>query len=287
VNEEQLIEHLEQCRRAMEASQEAFERQYDLAQYPTYWGDADGIVLKERSGSGARREFAVVFIGRHAPDDRFTWGWADQSLPEGARERSAAIKRLSAVTGFQQFETPVIELDPPNLEKVVAVVLDHLNAAACFVDRSGEPRLFVAITGPGAERKATGAECQPTGEERTMGSPTDLLKEVLEVLNGSAEDKLEALFHGINLPPDWFEMVAPPFKSLFGAEIKGSLIDIGELDESQRALLKTTPQEVQDGVKQAIKLDYVVPDSAENERGTLTLPVYCSSQGCKILLVGG
>ena len=44
MNEEQLMQHLERCRRAMEARQEAFGKQYDLAQYPTYWGDGDSIV---------------------------------------------------------------------------------------------------------------------------------------------------------------------------------------------------------------------------------------------------
>jgi hypothetical protein len=290
MNEEQLEQHAEECVASMKAQQEAFESQYDLAQYPMYWGDEDTIVLRSKSGSAPRREFDVVFVCRHAPDDRLAWAWADESLGKLARERSARIKELSAVTGFPQFETPVIDADGSILEKVVAIVLNHLDATACFVDKSKEPMLLVAIMGPGVEWKAKGAASAPRTpgtEEKAMKDAAALMAEVVEVLKGSAKDKLEPLFHGVNLPPNWFEMVAPEFTGLFGAEITASLIDIGDLNEDQLATLKTAPQDVQDSTEQAIKLDYVIPDSAEKVSGTLTLPVYSSPEGCKVLLVGG
>jgi hypothetical protein len=83
-----------------------------------------------------------------------------------------------------------------------------------------------------------------------MSEPTEFMEELLGVLRNSEEEKLEGLFHGINLPPNWFEMV-------------------------------------QDNVKHAIKIDYVVPDSDQNESGTLTLPIYFVDGRYKILLVGG
>jgi hypothetical protein len=230
----------------------------------------------------------VIFVGRHAPDDMLTWGWADEKLGEGARRRSARIKELAAATGFPQFETPVIEADPPNLEKITALVLDHLGAAACFAEESREPMLLVAILGPGREEETNGAvSASGTRGEKTMSNPSEFMAEVIDVLKNSAEDKLEGLFHGVNLPPNWFEMVAPEFTGLFGTEITGSLIDIKDLGEDQLVTLKNAPQEVQDNTQQVIKLDYVVPNSAENERGSLTLPVYSSPDGCRILLVGG
>ncbi|MHC4916399.1 MAG: DUF6882 domain-containing protein, partial [Planctomycetota bacterium] len=158
MNEEQLAQHLEQCLRAMKSGQEAFEKQYDLTQYPMYWGDEDSIVLKSKSAPPARCRFDVVFVGRHSPEDRLTWGWADESLGESARERSARIRELGPVTGLPQFETPVVEAGPANLEEVLAVVLDHLGAAACFADKSKEPMLLVALLGPGLEEKTDGAE---------------------------------------------------------------------------------------------------------------------------------
>jgi hypothetical protein len=288
VNEKQLEQHLAQCLRAMMVRQEAFSKEYDLAEYPAYWGDEDSIVLRSKSRPTARYRFGVVFVGRHAPDDRLTWAWADESLGEVARERALRIRELGATTGLPQFETPVIEATPPTLEKVLAVVTDHLGAAACFADKSREPMLLVAIMAPGVEEKAGAAE--PASADRgakTMDNPSDFMAEVIEILRSSAADRLEALFHGINLPPNWFELVAPEFTGLFGTDITGSLIDISELTEDQLATLKKAPRDVRDNTRQAIRLDYVVPDSDQNEKGSLTLPVYCSPDGCRILLVGG
>jgi len=287
MNENELERHAQECIGRMKARQEAFEKQYDLGQYPTYWGDEGSIVLASRSESPARREFEVVFIGRHTLDDRLAWAWADDSLAGNTRERSARIKELSAVTGFPQFETPVIDAGPAVLEKVLAVVLDHLDAAACFADKSREPMLLVAIVGTGTEPKVEGAAtAPPVSEENAMKDGSALMTELLDVLKHSAQDRLEGLFHGVNLPPNWFEMVAPEFTGLFATEITGALIEISELREDQQETLKRAPQDVQDNTRQAIRLDYVVPGSEEKERGSLTLPVYSSPEGCRILLVG-
>ncbi len=120
-----------------------------------------------------------------------------------------------------------------------------------------------------------------------MSEPTEFMEEVLGVLRNAEEEKLEGLFHGINLPPNWFEMVAPEFTGLFGMELKGAIIDIGDLEDYQLQTLRMAPQDVQDNVKHAIKFDYVVPDSDQNESGTLTLPIYFMGGTYKILLVGG
>ena len=120
-----------------------------------------------------------------------------------------------------------------------------------------------------------------------MSDPSEFLQEVLDILKNGQEAKLEGLFHGINLPPNWFEMVAPEFTGLFGMDLKGAIIDINELEDYQLQTIQMAPQDVQDNTKHAIKLDYVVPDSNENESGSLTLPLYFVDGGYKILLVGG
>lgn len=81
-------------------------------------------------------------------------------------------------------------------------------------------------------------------------------------------------------------MVAPEFTGLFGMELKATIIDIGELDDYQLPSLAMAPQDVQDSVKHAIRLDYVVSDSDQAESGTLTLPIYFTDGRYKILLVG-
>jgi hypothetical protein len=148
MNEEEVMQYVGECGQKMETNQGLLEERYDLHQYPAYWGNEDTLVLRTKSDSAVEQAFSVVFIGKHASNDEFTWSWADESLSPAARERSAKIKELSAKTGFDQFETPTVEMDPPNLEQVVAVVLDHLGAAGLYVDKSKEPLLLVAIAEP-------------------------------------------------------------------------------------------------------------------------------------------
>lgn len=266
----------------MKAKQAAFEKKYDLAQYPTYWGDEDSIVFRLKSNNAERYQFEVIFIGKHTRDDRFIWSWADDGLPDRARERSAKIKQLSSLTGFDQFETAIIEMDPANLEQVIPVVLDHLNATACFVDKSKEPLLLVAIIGPGVKKNMGSGDIPPIMQEAKMSDPSEFVEEIITVLKNSDDQKLKGLFHGINLPPNWFEMVAPEFTSLFGLELKGSIIDINELED----YLQRVPRNIQNHVKYAIKIDYVIPDSEQKESGTLTFPVCFVDNRYKILLVG-
>lgn len=115
-----------------------------------------------------------------------------------------------------------------------------------------------------------------------MSEPSKFMEEVLDILKNSEEEKLEGLFHGVNLPPDWFEMVAPEFTGLFGAELNGAVVDIGELE----GYMEQVPRDIKDNLKYALRIDYVIPDSDENESGTLTLPVYFVNGSYKILLVG-
>ncbi len=287
MDEDQFMEYVKKCCQVMEVKQAVFEERYDLAQYPIYWGDEDSIILRLRSDNTVKYEFKVVFIGTHTQEDRFTWSWADQSLSDGARERSAKIKQLSEKTGFDQFEKPIIEMDPPNLEKVIPLVLDHLNAIACFIDKSKEPFVFIAIMDPGVKKNMVTDKMTSTIEEARMSDPSKFMEEVLSVLKNSEKEKLEGMFHGINLPHNWFEMVASEFTGLFGMDLKGAIIDIGELEDYQLQALRMAPQNVQDSVKHAIKLDYVVPDSDQNESGSLAFPIYFVDGGYKILLVGG
>jgi len=149
MDEEQFMQHAEKCYREMETKQKAFEEKYDLAQYPVYWGDENTIVLRTNEDNAVKHEFEVVFIGTHTLKDEFTWGWADESLSDGAREKSTKIKELSRISGFSQFETPIIELGPSNLEQIIPVVLDHLNGVGLYVNKNKEPLVFVAIIEPG------------------------------------------------------------------------------------------------------------------------------------------
>ena len=287
MDEDQFMQYVEKCYRVMEAKQAVFEEKYDLDQYPVYWGDEDSIVLRSRSDNTVKYEFKVIFIGTHTQDDRFIWSWADHSLSDSARERSAKIKQLCSITGLDQFEKPIIEMDPLNLEQVMPVVLDHLNAIACFIDKSREPLLFIAIMDPGVKKDMFSGGITSIVEEVTMSDPSKFMEEILVILKNSEKEKLEGMFHGINLPPKWFEMVAPEFMRLFGMELKGTIIDIGELEDYQLQALRMAPQDVQDSVKHAIKLDYVVPDSDQNESGSLAFPIYFVDGRYKILLVGG
>lgn len=145
MDEDQLMQHMEKCSTEMETKQRLFEQTYTFDTSPVKWYDAGSVVFHAKGNDGVDRDFEAVFIGIHTVNDEFTWGWADERVAESIREKSAKIKGLSQVTGYDQFETPTIEMGAGNLEGVIPVVIAHLGAIYCYVDKSREPLKFFAL----------------------------------------------------------------------------------------------------------------------------------------------
>ena len=73
-------------------------------------------------------------VGTFSPDtSSWKWGWANDSLSEGHRERLLALRELAVITGRAAFgfEAP-FETDLQSAWTIAAIAAEHLGAGGCY-----------------------------------------------------------------------------------------------------------------------------------------------------------
>lgn len=74
-----------------------------------------------------------------------------------------------------------------------------------------------------------------------MDEPRQFAEDIRGVLKRSEEEKLRGMIHGINLPPNAFEMIVPMFREPYGMDLTASIIPLNELEDYQMQYVNMAP----------------------------------------------
>jgi hypothetical protein len=152
MTEQELQAYTERCGAELEEKQKALKERYRLSGRDPYALDLDKMVLHIKKEDGEELSFSVVLIGSLAPVSRnWLWAWANESLSEKVRDRSASLKALYKETGFDIFRADTFKADTGLAQDLSALAIHHLDAEGLYrvnggEDQDGQVMIYLALT---------------------------------------------------------------------------------------------------------------------------------------------
>lgn len=90
--------------------------------------------------------YSIVVIGTYCISRRtWLWGWANDSYSDAARDRSAPLKGLRDLTGFQVFADDGVLATASDAIDLVATAIHFLAADGYWLEDLTDLRVFLAI----------------------------------------------------------------------------------------------------------------------------------------------
>lgn len=158
----------------LRTKQDALERRFGLSGFPRWWFDQPTGLLRFEDGGGRPRvEAPFTEIGSFSLKTRtWVWGWANGSVLESQRKKSARLRGLADVTGFEVFRRGVWEADESLAWELTALAVRHLGAQGAYRCPMDHLQVFLAIEGvravapePDRDREGVGGRPSPLARE--------------------------------------------------------------------------------------------------------------------------
>ena len=90
--------------------------------------------------------YSIAVIGTYCVSRRtWLWGWANDSYSDAARERSAPLKGLRDVTGFQVFADEGVVATASDAIDLVATAVHYLDAPGYWQEEFTDLQVFMVI----------------------------------------------------------------------------------------------------------------------------------------------
>lgn len=77
--------------------------------------------------------------------NQWVWAWANESLPQYARDRSGRLRDLYSATQYKIFDDPGFRVPETDLEELCALAVEFLGSDAVFTAESDVTKLFLAV----------------------------------------------------------------------------------------------------------------------------------------------
>ncbi len=139
-------DYLTSCINALNTKQQALFDRYDIGAYDEFELDvaAEEIHFLQDGTVTLRANF--VPIGSYDPDsDTWLWGWANEGFPAALREKSAQLKRLEALTGFEMFGNEMTQIDDDMAWELAAMSLALLDVEGVYCGPVNDTHYFYAL----------------------------------------------------------------------------------------------------------------------------------------------
>lgn len=93
-----------------------------------------------------RLDFSYTPIGTYLPDsENWCWAWANDVLPEFARNKSLKIRSLAEETQYQIFASPWFELKLEEIDEFCALALYAVGGRGVFKVKNHVPWIFFVV----------------------------------------------------------------------------------------------------------------------------------------------
>ncbi|MCL2174530.1 MAG: hypothetical protein FWB73_00655 [Treponema sp.] len=120
---------------------------YGLQNYKDFWYSQTTETLQFKTDGKVEIEFEVIQIGSWSSiSDSWMWAWANDSVTEKTKQKSAKIKELAEITGYDIFSLEAFEAKESIAHQLTAISANYLNAIGYYIAPFVELKLFFALT---------------------------------------------------------------------------------------------------------------------------------------------
>ena len=146
MNENELNEYMKLCSKELNQKQNDIVKNYALGSYENWKYDQDTEKLTFLNQGKVILICDVIIIASWLEEkEDWLWGWANNSLSEDLRKKSERLKKLSTITGIEDFSEKHMQADKDLAEEIAAMSIKVLNAKGLYVAPAGKSQIFFAI----------------------------------------------------------------------------------------------------------------------------------------------
>lgn len=141
----------------LRAKQATLQNVYGLGKFDRYDRDGDeGVIRFSNAGDDRTLVADATDIGSYSCETRtWMWAWANDSVSESGRAKSARLKTLADLTGMGLFREAHFDADEYLAWELAAAAVHHLGAVGCYRAPLDQLWIFLTIDDLRAERRAT------------------------------------------------------------------------------------------------------------------------------------
>ena len=146
MNDKKFDAFLNECYEELIKKQDSLMKKYNLGKYDEYWFDQETEVIQFKTDGKVGLEFYFTSIGSWSgKSNSWMWAWANESVTEELRTKSATIKELAGITGRDFFEKEAFEADEVRAHELTSMAVHHLNALGMYIAPSKDLKIFIAL----------------------------------------------------------------------------------------------------------------------------------------------
>lgn len=148
---------VQSCGDELEAKQAALENQFGLGRHARWAYDGNTGLLTFADDQGVTAvEAETTQLGSYSVNSKtWRWAWANLSVPQSERMKSAKLKALYKRTGMDVFKNEGFNADEQMAWEVAAMGVHELGALGCYRGPAKHLYVFFAIDRIAAARRAT------------------------------------------------------------------------------------------------------------------------------------
>lgn len=157
MTDEEFDTFVQTCGDELEAKQAALEEQFGLGRHARWAYDGNSGLLTFANEQGVTIvEAETTQLGSYSVNSKtWRWAWANSSVPESERLKSAKLKGLYNRTGMDVFRNEGFNADEQMAWEVAAMGVRELGALGCYRGPAKHLYVFLAINRVAATRRAT------------------------------------------------------------------------------------------------------------------------------------
>lgn len=138
--------YLDSCIEALNSKQQALFETYEIGTYEAFDIDVNDEELHLLDAGEIALSASMVPIGSYDPESgSWMWGWANEAFPDALRAKSARLRDLQAVTGFEMFGAEMVQIDEDMAWEIAAMALDLLGRQGVYCGPASDTLYFYAL----------------------------------------------------------------------------------------------------------------------------------------------
>lgn len=138
--------YIDTCFDELERKQQYLIDNYDLGNFDRFEYDFEKEEIYFLNNGIIEVQANIIPIGSFNSDSKtWMWAWANEAFPEKLREKSANLKQLELITGFEIFGNEMADIDEDMTWEIAGMALNHLDFQGVYRGPANNTEYYYAM----------------------------------------------------------------------------------------------------------------------------------------------
>ncbi|MGX5174336.1 DUF6882 domain-containing protein [Aliikangiella sp. IMCC44653] len=146
MDDEEFQKYLDSCFDELEKKQQMLIDDYGFGSFDRFEYDFDKEEIYFLNNAVIEVTAKIIPIGSYNSDSKtWMWAWANEAFPDSLREKSAQLKQLEELTGYEMFGNEMAEIDEDMTWEIAGMSLYLLEYQGVYRGPANNTQYFYAL----------------------------------------------------------------------------------------------------------------------------------------------